>query len=159
MNWFDVLLLLPLLVGLVRGLMRGLVSEVIAIVVVVLGVLGAHLAAPSFSAWLVKQFHWTAEVSDITAYVLIFLTIAILLSILAKLLSKLLKAIHLGWANRLLGGLFGVCKFAMLVLIAVFVMEKTNKSFHWMDKAKVVKTSVVYPYAVEAVKYIEDMTK
>lgn len=156
MNWLDVLLLLPLLVGLVRGLMRGLVSEVIAIIVVILGVLGARWFAPPFAAWIHKQFAWQTGVCDVIAYVLIFLTIAILLALLAKLLSNLLKAVHLGWANRLFGGIFGICKYAILVLVAVFVMEKTNKSFHWMDKSKVVKTSVVYPYTVEAVKYAED---
>lgn len=156
MNWLDALLLLPLVVGLVRGLMRGLVSEVIAILVVILGVLGARWFAPPFSGWLEKQFAWQGEVCDVVAYVLIFLVIAIILSVLAKLLSKFLRAIHLGWANRLFGGVFGVCKYAIIVLIAVFAMEKTNKSFHWMDKSKVVKTSVVYPYTVEAVEYAED---
>ena len=159
MNWLDVLLLLPLLVGLVRGMMRGLVTEVIAILVVIIGVLGARLFAPPFSTWMHKQFAWQGEVCDVVAYVLIFLSIAIVLAILARLLSKFLKAIHLGWANRLFGGVFGICKYAILVLIVVFAMEKTNKSFHWLDKSKVVKTSIVYPYAVEAVKYAEDALK
>ncbi len=159
MNWLDVLLLIPLLIGLVRGLMRGLVTEVIAILVVIIGVLGARLFAPPFSTWMHKQFAWQGEVCDVVAYVLIFLSIAIVLAILARLLSKFLKAIHLGWANRLFGGIFGICKYAILVLIVVFAMEKTNKSFHWLDKSKVVKTSIVYPYAVEAVKYAEDALK
>lgn len=159
MNWLDVLLLIPLLIGLVRGLMRGLVTEVIAILVVIIGVLGARLFAPPFSTWMHKQFAWQGEVCDVVAYVLIFLSIAIVLAILARLLSKFLKAIHLGWANRLFGGIFGICKYAILVLIVVFAMEKTNKSFHWLDKSKVVKTSIVYPYTVEAVKYAEDALK
>lgn len=159
MNWLDVLLLIPLLIGLVKGLMRGLVTEVIAILVVIIGVLGARLFAPPFSTWMHKQFAWQGEVCDVVAYVLIFLSIAIVLAILARLLSKFLKAIHLGWANRLFGGIFGICKYAILVLIVVFAMEKTNKSFHWLDKSKVVKTSIVYPYAVEAVKYAEDALK
>ena len=159
MNWFDILLVLPLLVGLVRGLMRGFVTEVVAILVVILGVLGAQGWAPAFAKWMVKQFAWQAEVCDIVAYVLIFLAIAIVLAIIARMLSKLLKAIHLGWANRLFGGILGIGKYAILVLIAVFVMEKTDKSFHWIKKSEAVKTSIVYPYAVEAVHYAEDAFK
>ena len=150
MNWLDVLLVLPILVGLVRGLMRGLISEIIAFVVVILGVLGSRFAAPPFSAWLLKQFAWPQGVCDVVAYVLIFLVIAIVLSILARLLTKVLRAIHLGWANRLLGGLFGMCKYGLLVLIAVFIMDKTNEAFHWLDDAPVVKSSVVYPELVKA---------
>lgn len=149
MNWLDVLLLLPLLVGLVRGLMRGLVSEIIAIVVVVLGVLGARFGAPPFSAWLLSQFAWPQGVCDVVAYTLVFLAIAILLSILAKGLNRLLRAIHLGWANRLLGGLFGLAKYGILVLVAVFIMDKTNEAFHYLDESPVVKTSVIYPQAAK----------
>ena len=150
MNWLDVILLLPLLVGLVRGLMRGLISEVIAIAVVILGVVGARFAAPPFSEWLLHQFAWPQGVCDVVAYTLIFLAIAILLSILAKGLTRFMRAIHLGWANRLAGGLFGICKYGVLVLIVVFIMDKANESFHYLDDAPVVKTSVVYPQMVKA---------
>ena len=149
MNWLDVLLLLPLLVGLVRGFMRGFISEIIAIVVVVFGVLGAKLWAQVFSAWLLSQFAWPQGVCDVVAYTLLFLGIAIVLSILARMLNKFMRAIHLGWANRLLGAAFGFCKYGLLVLIAVFLMDKTNESVHWTDNAPVVQTSVVYPHMVK----------
>lgn len=130
--------------------MRGLISEVIAIAVVILGVVGARFAAPPFSEWLLHQFAWPQGVCDVVAYTLIFLAIAILLSILAKGLTRFMRAIHLGWANRLAGGLFGICKYGVLVLIVVFIMDKTNESFHYLDDAPVVKTSVVYPQMVKA---------
>ena len=149
MNWLDGLLLLPLLVGLVRGLMRGLISEIIAIMVVILGVVGAKLWAPAFSKWILAQFAWPQGVCEIVAYTLLFLGIAIVLSILARLLTKFMRAIHLGWANRLLGGVFGVCKYGVVVLFAVFIMQKTNESFHWLDESPVVKSSIVYPQMVK----------
>lgn len=151
MNWLDILLLLPLLVGLVRGLMHGFISEVIAILVVVLGVLCARYFAPSFSTWLLAQFAWPQEICDVVAYTLLFLAAAILLSILARLMTKFMRAIHLGWANRLMGGLFGLCKYGLCVLVVVFVMDRTNAAFHWLDKAQVIQTSVVYPYMVKAI--------
>ena len=149
MNWLDVLIVLPLVFGLVRGLMHGLISEIIAFVVVILGVLGSWLAAPPFCAWLLKQFAWPEEVCEVVAYVLVFIGIAIILSILAKLLTNLLKAIHLGWANRLLGGAFGALKYGLLTLVVIFIMDKTNEAFHWLDESPVVKTSVLYPQAVK----------
>lgn len=149
-NWLDVILVLPLVVGLVRGLMRGLISEIIAIVVVILGVLGARFGAPPFSAWLFTQFAWPQGVCDVVAYTMLFLGIAILLSILARLLTKFMRKIHLGWANRLAGGLFGIAKYGLIVLIVVFVMDRTNDAFHWLDGAQVVSDSVIYPLMVKA---------
>ena len=150
MNWLDVILLLPLLVGLVRGFMRGFISEVIAIVVVILGVIGARLWAPAFSEWLLRQFAWPQGACEVVAYTLIFLAIAILLSIFARLLTRFMRAIHLGWANRLLGGLFGFTKYGLLVLVAVFIVDRTNRSFHYLDNAPIVKQSVIYPIMVQA---------
>ena len=158
MNWLDVLLLLPLLVGLVRGYMHGFISEIIAIVVVILGVFGAKLWAAAFSDWLLTQFQWPQGVCDIVAYTLLFLGIAIALSLLAKGLTKFMRAIHLGWANRLLGGLFGICKYGVIVLFAVFIMDKTNESLHWADEAPVVQSSIVYPYMVQATHEILSVT-
>ena len=149
-NWLDVILVLPLVVGLVRGLMRGLISEIIAIVVVIFGVLGARLWAPPFSAWVLAQFAWPKGVCDLVAYTLLFLGIAIVLSIIARLLTKLMKAIHMGWFNRLFGALFGTLKYALLVLAAVFIMDMTNEAFHWLDESPIVKTSVIYPQMVKA---------
>ena len=134
--------------------MRGLVSEVIAILVVILGVLGSRLLAPSFSGWILAQFAWPKEVCEVVAYVLLFLGIGIALSLFAKLFSRFLHAINLGWANRLLGGVFGVCKYGIVVLVVVFAMDKTNQHFHWLDKSPVVQSSVLYPYTVKACSII-----
>jgi membrane protein required for colicin V production len=90
----------------------------------------------------------------VVAYILIFLAIAIVLSILARLLHKFLRAVHLGWANRLLGGMFGLCKYGIIVLIVIFAMDRTNQAYHWLDKSPVVKTSVVYPEMVKVTRSI-----
>ena len=149
MNWLDVLIILPILVGLVRGLMRGFISEIIAFVVVILGVLGARLIAPPFSGALLSLFDWPNPVCDVVAYTVVFLMIAVGLSIAAKLLNKFLKAIHLGWANRAAGGLIGMLKYGLLVMVVVFVMDRTNDSFHYLDDAEVVQTSFFYPKFVQ----------
>ena len=154
LNWLDVLLLLPLLVGLVRGILRGLVSEIIAILVVILGVLGARFMMPDFSAWLWGKWEWPEAVCNVVAYVLIFLLIAIILSILAHWFTKFMKKIHLNWANRLFGGIFGMLKYGLIVLVVVFAMDRTNQAFHWLDNSPVVKTSVVYPKMVKTVNQL-----
>ena len=155
MNWLDIVLVLPLVLGLVRGLMRGLISEVIAIAVVILGVFGSRVWAPPFSAWLLQQFTWPNQVCDVVAYVLLFLGIAVVLSIAAHWINKLIRAIHLGWANRVFGGVFGIAKYGIIVLIAVFVLDRTNQAYHWLDDAPVVQTSIVYPRMVKLVGCID----
>lgn len=154
MNWLDALLLLPLLIGLIRGLMRGLITELIAILAVVIGVVGARLWGARFSAWLLLQTEWPAGVCDVIAYALLFLGIAIVLNILGRLLSKLLRAIHLGFLNRLGGGLFGIAKWALVVLIVVFLADRIDRQFGCFGKTEIVKFSVLYHPFVDASNHL-----
>jgi len=150
MNWLDVLIVLSVLLCLIRGLMRGFVSEVIALVVVVFGALGARYMAPPFSGAIQEAFAWPAGTCDVIAYVLIFLIIAIILSVIARGTTRFLNAIHLGWANTLLGGAFAVCKAGLIILIAVFILERTNDEYHYLDDAPILKESTLYPKLVQA---------
>lgn len=132
MTWIDILILLPLLIGLVRGLMRGLVVELTAIVALFLGFVGARLWGARFSLWLIQQFEWPEAVCSVVAYALIFLAIALFLNIAARLISRLFKAISLGWLNRLLGALFGMGKWAIVVLLLVLCVHRLDDQFHFI---------------------------
>lgn len=134
MTWIDILILLPLLIGLIRGLMRGLVVELTAIVAIILGFVGAHLWGANLAVWFTLQFTWPEAVCSVVAYALLFLGITILLNIAAKLLSKLFKAIYLGWLNRLFGALFGLTKWAAIVLFIVLCIHRLDQQFHFFNE-------------------------
>ena len=121
---------LPLLLGLVRGLMRGLVKEVTAIAAVIIGYFGTRLWGHAFSVWLISQFAWPAPVCNIVAYSILFLVITIALNIIGTMLSKLLKAIHLGWVNKLFGAVFGTGKWAIIVLIIIYLIGQVDTQWH-----------------------------
>lgn len=130
--WLDIVIALPLLLGLVRGIMRGLVREVTAIAAVVLGYFGTRLWGNAFAAWLLGQFQWPEPVCNLVAYSLLFLGITIALNIVGSLLSKLLRAIHLGWANRLLGAVFGAGKWAIILLVIIYLIGQADAQWHMM---------------------------
>ncbi len=146
MTWLDILILLPLLIGLVRGLMRGLVIEVTAIVAIVIGLLGARLWGANFALWIITQFAWPEAVCSVVAYALIFLAITLCLNILARLLSRLFRAIHLGWLNRLLGALFGITKWAVIVLLIVLCIHRLDEQFHFIHN-DLKQQSTIYNHA------------
>ena len=158
MTWLDIVILLPLLIGLVRGTMRGLITEVIAILAVILGFIGAKIWGQTFSTWLLTQFTWPQPVCDAVAYALLFLGIAIALNIAGRLLSKLLKAINLGWINRVLGATFGLLKWAFIVLALVFCVNKLDQQFNFIQP-ELKKQSIIYPEAVKLADKALDYVK
>lgn len=149
MNWLDILIILPFIFFITKGVIRGFVSEIIAFVVVIFGALLARLVAPPISRGLQSAFAWPAGVCDVGAYVIIFISVAIGLAILAKVLKIAMKAIHLAWADRVLGGVIGAFKGFLLVVLIVFILDRTNDEFHYLDNAPVVQESVLYPIMVD----------
>lgn len=148
MNWLDVIILLPLVLGLIRGLMKGFVSEVMSILAIILGGIGARLWGNGFALWLHRQWAWPDAVCTAVAYALIFIGIAIALSIVAYLLARLFQAIHLGGLNRLAGGVFGMLKWAVVVLVAVFCVDAVNGQFGFIPK-EAIASSRLYPIALD----------
>lgn len=145
MSWLDILILLPLLIGLVRGLMRGLIIELTAIVSIIIGFIGTKTWGAPFSVWLSQQFDWPEAVCVVVAYALLFLGITLLLNIIAKLLSKLFKTVNLGWINRIFGGIFGVAKWAAIVLLVVLCIHRLDDQFHFL-KTELKQQSTIYSY-------------
>lgn len=145
MSWLDIIILLPLLIGLVRGLMRGLVIELTAILAVVLGFIGTKLWGTLFAIWLLKQFAWPEAICTVVAYALLFLGITISLNLLAKLISKLFKAVNLSWLNRLGGAVFGIVKWAAIMLLVVLCVHRLDDQFHFF-KEELKQQSIIYTY-------------
>jgi membrane protein required for colicin V production len=146
MSWLDIIILLPLLIGLVRGLMKGLVIEIASIVAIVLGYIGSRLWGAIFAAWLIKQFSWPETVCMVVAYALLFIGISLLLHILARALSKLFQKVSLGWLNRLLGGVFGTLKWAIIVLTLVLCVHRLDEQFQFIQP-DLKEQSIIYMQA------------
>ena len=162
MSWLDVLILLPLLIGLVRGLMKGLIVEITSIIAIVLGFLGAKYWSAAFASWIMLQFKWGETACIVVAYALLFAGIALGLNILARLLSKLFQKIQLGWLNRLLGGLFGASKWAIVIVALVLCVHNLDKQFQFIQpelKEKSVVYTTLTPYAEKAWEEIKSQVE
>lgn len=143
MTWLDILILLPLLVGLVIGIKRGLIIELTNLISIIAGVVCARLLSAPVAAWIAQQFTWPEAVCSVVAYTLLFLISTILLYLLGKLLTKLFKAVKLGWLNRLLGGVFGLAKYAIIVLFVVLCVHQLDTQFQFLQE-ELKEESVVY---------------
>lgn len=143
MTWLDILILFPLLIGLVIGIKRGLIIELTNLISIIAGVVCARLLSAPVAAWIAQQFTWPEAVCSVVAYTLLFLISTILLYLLGKLLTKLFKAVKLGWLNRLLGGVFGLAKYAIIVLFVVLCVHQLDTQFQFLQE-DLKEESVVY---------------
>ena len=132
-NIIDLIVFLPILYGLIHGLFKGLVNELTSIVVIIVGFIITKLYAPTFAVYLATIVTWNEQICRITAYIVLFFGIAILLTILSKLLSKFIHAISLGYVNRILGGIVGAAKWALLASVLLNLFLMLNDQFHFLQ--------------------------
>jgi len=123
MTGFDFAVIAILLVSLLLGLWRGLVYEVLSL----LGWPLAFVLSKLFAGNIAPLMPGTQETVRITlAYAAVFVAALIVWGVLAWLLSKLMKAVGLGWLDSLLGGLFGLLRGGIVVLVLVWLAGLTD---------------------------------
>ena len=122
MNSLDWMLLAPLLVSGLLGVWRGVVREVMSVLAWVTGV----VLAGRFAADLAQLLPINGDVlPHAVAWVLILLAVLIAAGLLARLLKKLLSVAGLGLADRLLGGVFGLVRGTMVLMLIVLLIGLT----------------------------------
>ena len=123
MNGLDFAVIGILLLSLLLGLWRGLLHEVMAL----LGWPIAFVLSKLYAADLAHLFPLQQETLRITvAYALVFIAVLVVWSVLVRLLSGLLKAAGADWSDRVLGGLFGLIRGVLAVLVLVWIAGLTN---------------------------------
>lgn len=142
-NWVDIVILLPLAWGLVRGLYKGLVMSLGSIAALLCGIFGANAYASDLSTWIKTQFVLADNQAHALSYLLLFVAISLGCLLVAKLFDRFLKSVALSGINRLLGGVFGVVKYALIVSILLNVFNEFDQHIHFVsDETK--STSVLY---------------
>lgn len=145
MNWIDFILASIILFGIVRGLMKGFVLEVASFVGVIIGIFIARMfyvsLALKLEVWLDINLHYAKPL----AFVIIFFAMVILAHLVARVISKLVKAIALGWLNKLLGAVFGAFKFVIILSITITAIEIFNAKTQLISKETIEKSILYKP--------------
>ena len=129
MQTIDIIIAALLLIGLISGLRDGLVKQIATLAGLIGGLLLGRAFYMPVGEWLVDVLGFSLEAAYVTAFILILIVVPLLFSLVGWLVSKILSAICLGWINRLLGGIVGVLKFALLAGIIITGIEFFDKHF------------------------------
>ena len=143
MQTIDIIISALLLIGLISGLRDGLVKQIASLAGVIGGLLLGRAFYMPVGEWLIDVLGFSSEAAYVTAFILILIVVPLLFSLVGWLVSKLLSAICLGWINRLLGGLVGVLKFALLAGVIITGIEFFDKRDALLS-AEAKETSALY---------------
>ena len=123
MTGIDIGVLAILLVSLLIGLWRGLLYEVLSLLGWPIAFFLSKMSADSLAPLLPME----QEAMRVTvAYALVFIAALIGWGIVARLTSRMLKSIGSVWTDMMMGGLFGVLRGGMVVLVLVWLAGLTR---------------------------------
>lgn len=143
MNPLDWLLAILLTYSIVRALIRGFFQEAFALAGLIFGFL--------FACWFYRAFAvdlrgliGSPEVARLTAFLVILVATMLAGTLIGKLLRHTASAVGLGLADRLLGGLFGFFRGALLGVALLLSIIAFLPAAPW------VQNSLLAPYFLRA---------
>ena len=145
MQTIDIIIAALLLIGLISGLRDGLVKQIATLAGLIGGLLLGRAFYMPVGEWLVDVLGFSLEAAYVTAFILILIVVPLLFSLVGWLVSKILSVICLGWINRLLGGLVGVLKFALLVGVIITGFEFFDQRDSLISEEKKEASVLYYP--------------
>lgn len=119
LNYVDIILLVPMAVGLVRGLFKGFIKEVLGLAAIVLGIAASYYYSDDLAEYLRISFEDAGKWLDILSYLIIFSITVIGVNLLARYLTSVSKMIALGFVNRIAGGVFGLAKVILIMMLFI----------------------------------------
>jgi len=104
-NWFDIVLIVVLVLTTFMGLRRGLISMVLPLAGLVIGIVLAGHYCGAVGGWLPID---NPKYAGWAGYAIIVVAVLIVSVILAVVLRRFIRLVLLGWVDRLGGAFFGL---------------------------------------------------
>lgn len=145
MNSLDLFILIPIAVGFIFGLFKGLIKELTSLAAIFLGIYAAKILSPWLAEILIKSSGFSAKTAHPVAYVLIFIAVAVALLIVAKTLDKVFDSISLDGLNKLMGGIFGGLKYALIISVVFNLFNIVDGKFNILSSTTKSESIIYQP--------------
>ena len=134
LGWVDIALLAVFGLSVLVGLWRGFVFEIVSLLGWLVAFIIANAAGPLLADYI-PLGDANSSTRLWTAYILVFVVLLLTCTLLARMLRALIAATPLSFVDHLLGGVFGVVRGALvLVVVALLVMlSPYATSTPWKD--------------------------
>lgn len=145
MSVIDIVLGALILFGLVRGFMKGFFVEVSSLIALVAGIYGAIHFSNFAAEFLQTKTEWNEKTINIVAFAVTFIIIVLAIALAGKALTKLADFAALGIINKLLGGVFGALKIALILSVVLNIFDKLNSTITFVDEENIEETILYKP--------------
>lgn len=149
----DVLILTITAISCMFGLWRGFVKEVLSLLAWIVALLVARVysggLAPMLGAWIVSE-----TMQQIFAFAVLFIATLLLGALVNHLVAKLIDISGLKLTDRLLGGVFGIARGVVILMVFLYFGSSFFATEAWWTGSSLI------PYGMELLEvtrvYVSD---
>jgi membrane protein required for colicin V production len=145
MNYIDLILGIILILAAIQGFRQGFIVELASLAALILGIWGAIQFSDWTADFITDITGYKSNYLSIIAFVVTFIAIVILIHILGKVLDTAVKAVALGFLNRLAGIIFGVLKAAVILSIFLLLFESIDENVHILPSQQKADSKIYEP--------------
>ena len=145
MNYIDLVLGLLLCIAAIQGFRKGFIIELASLAALILGIWGGIKFSDFTADFITKHTGYHSEHLSTIAFLVTFIIIIILVHTMGKMLDTVVKAIFLGFLNRLAGIIFGVLKSAVILSIFLLLFDSVDENVHILPTQQKAESKIYTP--------------
>jgi len=145
MNYIDLVLGIILIIAAIQGFRKGFIIEVASLAALILGIWGAIKFSDWTAGYISKTFNYHLGSLSTIAFLITFVCIVVLVHILGKILDTTVKAVALGFLNRLAGIIFGVLKAAVILSVLLLLFDSVDENVHILPSKQKAESKIYSP--------------
>ncbi len=147
MNTIDIVIGLILALAFYAGFKRGLLQTLAALIGLVVGIYCAFHFSHFVGSYIATWFDWSESTTRWTAFAITFLAVVLLANLIGKIVTKIINLVALGLLNKLLGGVFSVLQYAIILSFIFLFFSAENFSGYLISEEKKENSKLFAPIA------------
>jgi membrane protein required for colicin V production len=128
-----------------QGFTKGFIITIASFAALLLGIFGAIELSGYTAGILSEKFDMNSESLNLIAFAITFILIVIATHLVARLADKLVKAVALGFINRIAGVLFNLLKTALIISIILVILERIDEKAAFIPRSETEKSALYNP--------------
>jgi membrane protein required for colicin V production len=157
MSFIDIILIAVFIFAGFRGYQKGFISQFASLAGLLLGIWGAIKFSDYTAGLLTEHLHFTSQYLPLIAFAITFVIIVVAIHFLGKAVEGVFDLAFLGFANSILGVVFGVLKTAFIMSVILVIMEKADTKVNVLPKDIAEKSLFYHPIARLAPSIFPDL--
>ncbi len=132
MSFIDIILIAIFIAAGFSGYKKGFISQLASLAGLLLGIWGAIKFSSLTAIYL--SHYINSEYINLIAFAITFCIIVIIVHFIGVAVEGIFDMAFLGFANSILGVVFGVLKTAFILSVILVIIDKTNPKYNPLQK-------------------------